>query len=191
MVSHLDPGTRHYPDRDAKERLNNSSSMPEFAGRSESAALASTAIACARGRQPAGNVAVAVVILPAIVLNRRRMDDRGMTVQDSVAVQALAARLSPGFTLGVASAAFQIEGSLAAGGRGPSGWDAFAEKPGSILHGHSPAVACDHYNRAAEDVELMRELGIDSYRFSISWPRIQPEGTGRVQRARAWTSTTG
>ena len=71
-----------------------------------------------------------------------------MTVQDSVAVQALAARLSPGFTLGVASAAFQIEGSLAAGGRGPSGWDAFAEKPGNILHGHSPAVACDHYNRA-------------------------------------------
>ena len=106
-----------------------------------------------------------------------------MTVQDSVAVQALAARLSPGFTLGVASAAFQIEGSLAAGGRGPSGWDAFAEKPGNILHGHSPAVACDHYNRAAEDIALMRELGIDSYRFSISWPRIQPEGTGRVNAA--------
>ena len=106
-----------------------------------------------------------------------------MTVQDSVAVQALAARLSPGFTLGVASAAFQIEGSLAAGGRGPSGWDAFAEKPGNILHGHSPAVACDHYNRAAEDIELMRDLGIDSYRFSISWPRIQPEGTGRFNAA--------
>ena len=70
-----------------------------------------------------------------------------MTVQDAVAVQALAARLSPDFNLGVASAAFQIEGSLAAGGRGPSGWDAFAEKPGSILDGHSPAVACDHYNR--------------------------------------------
>ena len=89
-----------------------------------------------------------------------------MTVQDSVAVQALAARLGPDFQLGVASAAFQIEGSLAAGGRGPSGWDAFAEKPGSIQDGHSPAVACDHYNRAAEDVELMRTLGIDSYRFS-------------------------
>jgi beta-glucosidase len=106
-----------------------------------------------------------------------------MTVQDSVAVQALAARLSPTFTLGVASAAFQIEGSLAAGGRGPSGWDAFAEKPGSILDGHSPAVACDHYNRAPEDVELMRALGIDSYRFSISWPRIQPGGTGAFNGA--------
>jgi beta-glucosidase len=111
------------------------------------------------------------------------MDDGDMTVQDSVAVQALAARLSPGFTLGVASAAFQIEGSLAAGGRGPSGWDAFAEKPGNILHGHSPAVACDHYNRAEEDIALMRELGIDSYRFSISWPRVQPEGTGRFNAA--------
>lgn len=101
-----------------------------------------------------------------------------MTVQDSTAVQALAAKLRPGFMLGVASAAFQIEGSLAAGGRGPSGWDAFAEKPGSIQDGHSPAVACDHYNRTDEDIRLMRELGIDSYRFSISWPRIQPDGTG-------------
>lgn len=101
-----------------------------------------------------------------------------MTVQDSTAVQALAAKLRPGFMLGVASAAFQIEGSLAAGGRGPSGWDAFVEKPGSIQDGHSPAVACDHYNRTDEDIRLMRELGIDSYRFSISWPRIQPDGTG-------------
>lgn len=106
------------------------------------------------------------------------MDDGDMTVQDSVAVQALAARLSPNFTLGVASAAFQIEGALSAGGRGPSGWDAFSEKPGSILDGHSPAVACDHYNRAPEDIELMRTLGVDSYRFSLSWPRIQPDGTG-------------
>ncbi len=101
-----------------------------------------------------------------------------MTVQDSPAVHALAARLRPGFVLGVASAAFQIEGAVAAGGRGPSGWDAFAEKPGSIQDGHSPAVACDHYNRSDEDIVLMRELGIDSYRFSISWPRIQPDGTG-------------
>ena len=101
-----------------------------------------------------------------------------MTVQDFPAVHALAAKLRPGFLLGVASAAFQIEGALAAGGRGPSGWDAFAEKPGSIQDGHSPAVACDHYNRSDEDIRLMRDLGIDSYRFSISWPRIQPDGTG-------------
>lgn len=101
-----------------------------------------------------------------------------MTVQDSPAVHDLAAKLPQDFVLGVASAAFQIEGALAAGGRGPSGWDAFAEKPGTIQDGHSPAVACDHYNRADDDVQLMRELGVDSYRFSISWPRIQPDGTG-------------
>jgi beta-glucosidase len=98
----------------------------------------------------------------------------------TASVQDLAGRLRPGFTLGVAAAAFQIEGSLAADGRGPSGWDAFAEKPGNIVDGHSPAVACDHYNRAPEDVALMRELGIDSYRFSLSWPRIQPDGRGAI-----------
>jgi beta-glucosidase len=102
-----------------------------------------------------------------------------MTVQNSAALQSLAERLDPGFTLGVAAAAFQIEGSLKADGRGPSGWDAFAEKPGSIMDGHSPAVACDHYNRSGEDVALMRELGVDSYRFSLSWPRIQPDGRGQ------------
>ncbi|MDQ0849259.1 beta-glucosidase [Arthrobacter sp. B3I9] len=106
------------------------------------------------------------------------MDDKDMTVQDSVDVEDLAALLGPNFKLGVASAAFQIEGALSAGGRGPSGWDAFAEKPGSIVDGHSPSVACDHYHRSAEDVALMRDLGVDSYRFSISWPRIQPEGRG-------------
>lgn len=101
-----------------------------------------------------------------------------MTVQNSAALQSLAERLDPDFILGVAAAAFQIEGSLEADGRGPSGWDAFAEKPGSIMDGHSPAVACDHYNRSGEDVALMRDLGVDSYRFSISWPRIQPDGRG-------------
>ncbi|MEO5780797.1 MULTISPECIES: GH1 family beta-glucosidase [Arthrobacter] len=106
-----------------------------------------------------------------------------MAALDSAAVQALAARLGPHFTLGVASAAFQIEGALSAGGRGPSGWDAFAAKPGSIRGGHSPAVACDHYHRAPEDVELMRALGVDSYRFSLSWPRIQPDGTGPFNAA--------
>ncbi|XAS66451.1 GH1 family beta-glucosidase [Micrococcaceae bacterium Sec5.7] len=101
-----------------------------------------------------------------------------MTVENAVSVQELAGRLNPGFTLGVAAAAFQIEGAVAADGKGPSGWDAFAEKPGSIVDGHSPTVACDHYNRSPEDVALMRELGVDSYRFSLSWPRIQPDGRG-------------
>jgi beta-glucosidase len=106
------------------------------------------------------------------------MDDGVMTVENDVSIQDLAGRLPPSFTLGVAAAAFQIEGALATDGRGPSGWDAFVEKPGAIWDGHSPAMACDHYNRSAEDVALMRELGVDSYRFSLSWPRIQPDGRG-------------
>lgn len=105
-----------------------------------------------------------------------------MTVENAASVRELAELLPPSFTLGVAAAAFQIEGALAEGGRGPSGWDAFVEKPGSIMDGHSPAMACDHYNRSPEDVALMRELGIDSYRFSISWPRIQPDGRGAFNK---------
>jgi beta-glucosidase len=101
-----------------------------------------------------------------------------MTVENAVSIRELAGRIPPSFTLGVAAAAFQIEGALDADGRGPSGWDAFVQKPGVIVDGHSPAVACDHYNRSEEDVALMRQLGVDSYRFSISWPRIQPDGHG-------------
>lgn len=103
-----------------------------------------------------------------------------MTVPDGPSIEHLARLLPAGFVLGVATAAFQIEGSLDVDGRGPSSWDAFAEKPGAISDGSSPAVACDHYNRSGEDIALMRELGVDSYRFSLSWPRIQPDGKGAV-----------
>ncbi|MGO4492645.1 GH1 family beta-glucosidase [Arthrobacter sp. 2YAF22_2] len=92
----------------------------------------------------------------------------------------LAAILPPGFTMGVATAAFQIEGALDEDGRGPSGWDVFAAQPGMIVNDHSPAIATDHYHRMPEDVALMKELGVDSYRFSLSWPRIQPGGSGPV-----------
>ena len=95
----------------------------------------------------------------------------------NASAKELAALLPPGFTLGVATAAFQIEGALDEDGRGPSGWDVFAAKPGTIVEDHSPAIACDHYHRMPEDVALMKELGIDSYRFSLSWSRIQPGGT--------------
>jgi beta-glucosidase len=108
------------------------------------------------------------------------MEDGGMTLESTESVTALASLMPPSFALGVAAAAFQIEGALADGGRGPSGWDAFAQKPGAIVDGHSPAVACDHYNRLPEDVALLKELGVDSYRFSLAWPRIQPDGRGRL-----------
>lgn len=84
----------------------------------------------------------------------------------------------PFFVWGVSSAAFQVEGATDEDGRGPSIWDTFTARPGVIRGGHTADVACDHYHRFAEDVALMGELGVTGYRFSIAWPRIQPEGRG-------------
>ncbi len=84
------------------------------------------------------------------------------------------------FLWGAATAAYQIEGSPVADGAGPSIWHRFSHTPGKTLNGDTGDVACDHYRRYAEDVGLMRELGLNAYRFSISWSRILPEGTGRV-----------
>jgi beta-glucosidase len=86
--------------------------------------------------------------------------------------------LPPGFLIGAATAAYQIEGAAGEGGRTPSTWDEFASRPGTILDGSDGSVATDHYHRVTEDVALMRDLGIDTYRFSISWTRLQPHGTG-------------
>ncbi|MDX3850145.1 GH1 family beta-glucosidase [Streptomyces sp. AK02-01A] len=86
----------------------------------------------------------------------------------------------PGFTFGTATASYQIEGAHDEDGRGPSIWDTFSHTPGRTLGGATGDVACDHYHRYPEDVELLRRLGVDSYRFSVAWPRIQPQGTGPV-----------
>jgi len=88
-----------------------------------------------------------------------------------------------GFLLGAATAAYQIEGARDEDGKGPSIWDGFAHTPGRIRDGDTGDVACDHYHRMSEDVALMRELGLAAYRFSVSWPRILPEGRGRVNQA--------
>ncbi len=88
-----------------------------------------------------------------------------------------------GFLWGAATASFQIEGATTADGRGPSIWDTFAKTPGKVLGGDTGDPADDHYNRYAEDVELMKRLGLDAYRFSIAWPRILPEGAGKVNQA--------
>src|SRR4051812_18848939 len=82
------------------------------------------------------------------------------------------------FQWGVATAAYQIEGAVTEGGRGSSVWDTFCAEPGRIKNGDTGVVACDHYHRYGEDVALMAELGVDSYRFSFAWPRIQPTGSG-------------
>lgn len=85
-----------------------------------------------------------------------------------------------GFTWGVATASYQIEGTAHRAGGGLSVWDMFCRRPGAVFNGESGDVACDHYNRYREDVALMQELGIQGYRFSLSWPRILPEGVGAV-----------
>lgn len=79
------------------------------------------------------------------------------------------------FIFGVSTSAYQIEGAIAEGGRSPSIWDIFSRTPGNIHGEDTGDVACDHYHRFREDVALMAEIGIDAYRFSISWPRIFPE----------------
>jgi beta-glucosidase len=85
-----------------------------------------------------------------------------------------------GFRWGVATAAYQIEGAAQEDGRGVSIWDTYARTPGRVDGGHTGDVACDHYHRYAEDVALMRDLGVGTYRFSVAWPRIRPDGTGPV-----------
>jgi beta-glucosidase len=88
-----------------------------------------------------------------------------------------------GFLWGTATSAFQVEGSPLADGAGPSNWLRFTHTPGAIRDGDVADVACDHYRRYAADVELMRELGVNAYRFSIAWGRILPEGRGKVNQA--------
>ncbi|WP_063773385.1 glycoside hydrolase family 1 protein, partial [Streptacidiphilus jiangxiensis] len=84
----------------------------------------------------------------------------------------------PGFLWGTATAAYQIEGAAAEDGRSPSIWDTFSHTPGKVVGGDTGDVAADHYRRRPEDVELMTRLGVGAYRFSVSWSRVQPTGTG-------------
>jgi beta-glucosidase len=83
-----------------------------------------------------------------------------------------------GFSWGVATSAYQIEGAVACGGRTPSVWDTFCARPGVIADGLTGEVACDHYHRWAADLDLLAGLGVKAYRFSVSWPRIQPAAGG-------------
>ncbi|WP_328321303.1 GH1 family beta-glucosidase [Streptomyces sp. NBC_00388] len=84
------------------------------------------------------------------------------------------------FTWGVATAAYQIEGAVAEDGRSPSIWDTFSHLPGKIDNNDNGDVACDHYHRWREDIGLMKQLGVDAYRFSVAWPRVVPGGDGPV-----------
>lgn len=87
------------------------------------------------------------------------------------------------FLWGSATSSYQIEGASTADGKGPSIWDTFCDTPGKIIDGSSGDEACDHYHRWPEDIALMKKLGLQAYRFSVAWPRIQPTGVGSANAA--------
>ena len=89
-----------------------------------------------------------------------------------------AARFPKNFVWGVATSAFQIEGAHTADGKGPSIWDTFCRQPGVIADHSDGNTACQHYQRWADDLDLIAGLGVDAYRFSVSWPRVRPDGAG-------------
>ena len=89
----------------------------------------------------------------------------------------------PDFVWGVSTSSFQIEGAARTDGRGDSIWDAYCRQQGRVKNGDTGDIACDHYHRYPEDVALMRDLGVDAYRFSLSWPRILPGGRGVANEA--------
>jgi beta-glucosidase len=95
----------------------------------------------------------------------------------------LHARFPAGFLWGAATSAFQIEGAAAEDGKGESIWDVFCRRPGAIADGSNGHIACDHYHRWREDLDLIAGLGLEAYRFSVSWPRVLPAGAGAWNEA--------
>ncbi len=91
-------------------------------------------------------------------------------------------RFPPGFLWGSGTSSYQVEGATQEDGRGPSIWDTFSRRPGAVLGGDTGDVAADQYHRYREDVALLRELGHRMYRFSVAWPRVQPDGRGAVNQ---------
>jgi beta-glucosidase len=93
------------------------------------------------------------------------------------------------FQWGCATAAYQIEGGVKEDGRGATNWDVFSHTPGKVARGDTGDVACDSYHRYAEDIGLLKALGVKAYRFSVAWSRIFPEGRASPM-PRAWITTT-
>ncbi|MBP2335160.1 beta-glucosidase [Saccharothrix coeruleofusca] len=108
------------------------------------------------------------------------MDTTAPTVGIDLAIDPAIDTLPASFRWGVATSAYQIEGAVDEDGRGPSIWDTYCRVPGMVHNGDNGDVACDHYHRMPEDVALISSLGVDTYRFSVAWPRVQPGGRGPV-----------
>lgn len=87
----------------------------------------------------------------------------------------MAKKFKENFIFGISTSSYQIEGAVTEGGRGPSIWDKFSKIPNKIYEGHTGDIACNYYHKYKEDIGLMSEIGLDAYKFSISWSRIFPE----------------
>jgi len=112
------------------------------------------------------------------------MSDRGPELRALPgADRSIVRRFPPGFVFGAATSAYQVEGAARLDGRGESIWDRFSHTPGRVRGGDTGDVACDHYHRYRQDVALMAELGLQAYRFSVSWPRVVPAGIGPANAA--------
>jgi beta-glucosidase len=114
----------------------------------------------------------------SITDNTKSMSSPAESMQPS----ELAGAFPPGFLWGAATSAYQIEGAVHEDGRGQSVWDRFVVIPGATYQGQTGEIAADHYHRMREDVALMAELNLNAYRFSLSWPRILPQGSGAVNQ---------
>jgi beta-glucosidase len=101
----------------------------------------------------------------------------------SVGNDSVMTSMPDGFLWGAATASYQIEGAVWDDGRSPSIWDTFSARPGAVRHGDTGAIACDSYRRWREDVDLIDRLGLGAYRFSVAWPRVLPDGRGRINQA--------
>jgi beta-glucosidase len=146
------------PDTTAPEPDSTSPASTSPGPASEAPAATSTAATVPVGTVPVGTV-------PAAVVGTADYRDSGLTFPED-------------FIFGSATASYQIEGAANEDGRGASIWDTFSHTPGKIWNGDTGDVADDHYHRLESDLDLMQELGLESYRFSIAWPRIQATGTG-------------
>ncbi|MEU6023031.1 GH1 family beta-glucosidase [Micromonospora sp. NPDC047134] len=140
------------------------------------AALSATAVT------PAGAALGAVATAAGATALTGCATDDGTAPTDPATSAAARLQFPVDFGWGAATSAYQIEGAAKEDGRGESVWDTFSRTPGRTRNGDTGDVAADHYHRYAEDLDLMRDLGLRSYRFSISWPRIQPDGSGAANQ---------
>src|SRR5712671_2665297 len=122
--------------------------------------------------------ATAAALAP-LGFGQERPEDSG----SSTAAQGGAYRFPSDFLFGTATAAYQVEGAAKADGRGPSIWDVFSHTPGKTAHGDTGDVADDQYHLYKHDVQLMKQLGVKAYRFSVSWSRVFPSGSGKPNPA--------